>query len=324
MGLALLAALFVGATAALLLTRPPDNGSPEAGFARDMIVHHAQAIQMAEIVRDKTQNANIRLLATDIALTQQAQIGMMQGWLEMWGLPIAETGPAMAWMGHPTEGLMPGMAKPDEIDLLSNAPPDDADKLFLILMINHHRAAIPMAQAILGRTDLAPVRQLAESIKSSQQAEIQTMQDMLSSQVGNALKVALKPQNGSHVTGTATLTNTEGGSGVRVKLDLSGLPKPNALYLSHIHPGSCAEGEPSEEAHHNGHPSDAMAGMEHAQEIEYALSGVQSDASGSGTSTTTLKHTSLVELLSGGGLMHVNVHAPGSGEPPVIACADLY
>ena len=131
------------------------------------------------------------------------------------------------------------------------------------------------------------------------------------------------PQNDSHVTGTATLTKTEGG-GVRVELDLSGLPKADALYLSHIHPEGCAEGEPPEEGLHNGHLSDAMAGMEHAQQIEWALSEVRSGASGNGTSTTTLKHTSLVELLSGAGLMHVNVHAPGSGERSMIACANLY
>jgi uncharacterized protein (DUF305 family) len=46
-----------------------------------MMVHHAQAVEMAEIVRDRTENPQTRTLATDIALTQQAQIGQMQGWL---------------------------------------------------------------------------------------------------------------------------------------------------------------------------------------------------------------------------------------------------
>jgi hypothetical protein len=58
-----------------LLTRPPGDGSPEAGFARDISVHHAQAVEMAEIVRDRTESEEVRTLATDIALTQQAQIG---------------------------------------------------------------------------------------------------------------------------------------------------------------------------------------------------------------------------------------------------------
>jgi uncharacterized protein (DUF305 family) len=94
----------------LLTSVPPGNDSAEAGFARDMIVHHAQAVQMAEIIRDKTNSDDMRLLAADISLTQQAQVGIMQGWLEVWGLPITGEEPAMAWMGHPIDGLMPGMA----------------------------------------------------------------------------------------------------------------------------------------------------------------------------------------------------------------------
>ena len=110
--LVLLAGCSAGATAALLVTRLPGEGSAEAGFARDMIVHHAQAVQMAEIVRDRTQSDDMRLLAADISLTQQAQIGIMQGWLQVWGLPISGAEPAMAWMGHPMDGPMPGMASP--------------------------------------------------------------------------------------------------------------------------------------------------------------------------------------------------------------------
>ena len=101
-----------------------------AGFARDMIVHHGQAVQMAEIIRNKTDSDPMRLLASDISLTQQGQIGIMQGWLQVWGLPKPSSEPAMAWMGHPTDGPMPGMAIPDEINRLSQLPPDGADELF--------------------------------------------------------------------------------------------------------------------------------------------------------------------------------------------------
>jgi uncharacterized protein (DUF305 family) len=121
--LALLVGCLAGATVVLLLTRPPGNDSPEAGFARDMIVHHAQAVQMAEIVRGRTESDSMRLLATDISLGQQAQIGIMQGWLGVWGLPITGTKLAMAWMEHPMDGLMPGMATPEEIGRLSHLPP---------------------------------------------------------------------------------------------------------------------------------------------------------------------------------------------------------
>jgi uncharacterized protein (DUF305 family) len=177
--LVLLAGCSAGTTAALLVTRAPGNDSAEAGFARDMMVHHAQAVEMAEIVRAKTESNEIRILASDTALTQQAQIGQMQGWLGVWGLPITGTEPAMAWMGHPTQGRMPGMATPEEVNRLRNAPPEEADAMFLRLMIPHHQAAVPMAEAILKETDRPEVERLASAIVASQRTEIATMRDML-------------------------------------------------------------------------------------------------------------------------------------------------
>jgi len=157
----------------------PADDSAEAGFARDMMVHHAQAVEMAEIVRDKTESEEIRTLAADIALTQQAQIGQMQGWLQVWGLPPTGTEPAMTWMGHPMEGRMPGMASPEEIDDLQRSSPEGVDALFLQLMIPHHEAALPMAEAILERTDRPEIQRLAGAIAASQEAEIRLMQGLL-------------------------------------------------------------------------------------------------------------------------------------------------
>jgi hypothetical protein len=54
----------------------PSDTSAEVGFARDMSVHHGQAVEMAFIIRDRTDDPDIRLLAYDIINTQRAQIGM--------------------------------------------------------------------------------------------------------------------------------------------------------------------------------------------------------------------------------------------------------
>jgi uncharacterized protein (DUF305 family) len=293
--------------------RPPGQGSAEAGFARDMIVHHAQAVEMAEIVRDRTENDDIRLLASDISLTQQGQIGIMQGWLGVWGLPTTGTKPAMAWMGHPMEGLMPGMATPKEIGRLSQLPPNRADVLFLRLMIAHHEAAIPMAQEILKRTDEPKVRQLAQAIQQSQRAEIENMKAMVEDRVGDSAEVALEPANGSGTSGSVTLSKT--GDGVKVVLDVFGLPDRGTTYLAHIHPGSCGE----EETGGQGHSS-----HEHgtAKEIEYPLSPVGSDKKGEGSSKTVVRQVTLEGLLLEDP-MYVNVHAPGSGDPLPVTCANL-
>lgn len=185
--LLVLAVAFSGlivALAAFVAAREPGDSSAEAGFARDMSVHHAQGVEMAEIVRGKTGSNEIRGLAADMALTQQAEIGQMQGWLAVWGLPPTGPEPAMSWMGHPTRGPMPGMATPEEIERLKEASPDEADELFLRLMIPHHRSAVPMAEAVLEETDNLPVETLASSIATHQKGEIEVMSDMLGERGG--------------------------------------------------------------------------------------------------------------------------------------------
>ena len=305
------------ALALLFASQPPGNDSAEAGFARDMLVHHAQAVQMAEIIRDKTKSDSMRLLASDISLTQQGQIGIMQGWLQVWGLRVTGLEPAMAWMGHPTDGLMPGMATPDELDCLFRLPPGRADVLFLRFMISHHEAAIPMAKAILKRTDEPEVSQLATSITESQRAEIENMKAMVDKMVGDSAEVDLEPASGSGTTGTATLSKAKGG-GVKVVVKVSGLPNSAKMYLAHIHPGTCAEEEGGGAEHSHSHHEQGAT-----EEIEYPLTPVEPDAEGNVVTSTTVVHGVTLEGLLSGDPKHVNVHKPGSGEPPPVSCADL-
>lgn len=81
--------------------------SPDAGFARDMAVHHQQAVEMSFIVRDRTQDEPVRGLAYDIANTQANQRGMLLGWLDLWGLPkVVADEPPMSWMEMGSMGSM--------------------------------------------------------------------------------------------------------------------------------------------------------------------------------------------------------------------------
>jgi hypothetical protein len=135
------------------------------------------------------------------------------------------------------------------------------------------------------------------------------------------VKLALLPEHDSGVSGTASFEEIS--EGVLVKLELRGLPKPNALYLAHIHPGTCAQEAEGELHEHGEH---AEKGHEHSHEhgggIEYPLSQVEADSEGHGSSTTTLRETSVDKLFSGEP-KHVNVHEAGSGNPPILGCADL-
>ena len=86
------------------------------------------------------------------------------------------------------------MAAPEEIEALREAPPEEAEKRFLRLMIPHHQAAVPMAEAVLEETDRPEVRQLAGAIVASQKAEIEVMRDLLAER-------GAKPEGGSQPHG---------------------------------------------------------------------------------------------------------------------------
>jgi uncharacterized protein (DUF305 family) len=122
----------------------------------------------------------------------------MQGWLDAWNLPATGTEPAMSWMGHPTEGRMPGMASPEEIERLQNAPPAEADRLFFQLMIPHHQAAVPMAEAAMERTDRPEVENLAGAIAATQSGEIRRMKEMLEERGAEAPEGAAHEGGHSH------------------------------------------------------------------------------------------------------------------------------
>ena len=165
----------------------PRDDSPEAGFARDMTTHHAQAAEMSFVVRDKSSDQDLRTLASDIIVTQSAQRGIFMGWLQQWGLPQASARPRMAWMpGHAhmaraEDGtvLMHGMASDAELRSLGEANGVDAEIRFLRLMIRHHEGGIIMARALMARSDRRELVQMAKSVEEGQLAEIAQMKSML-------------------------------------------------------------------------------------------------------------------------------------------------
>jgi uncharacterized protein (DUF305 family) len=155
----------------------PGADSPEVGFARDMKTHHAQAVQMAFIVRDRLSGSEtpLHFFLTDMIQTQINQMGQMEAWLNMWEVPQGSSTSPMAWMGHEVTGLMPGMATDEQIAELSTLPENEMVIRFMELMIVHHQSAVEMSNAILDRSDNPVVERLAESIVRTQQAEIDRM-----------------------------------------------------------------------------------------------------------------------------------------------------
>ena len=163
----------------------PGEGSVDAGFARDMQTHHAQAVDMALLVRDRTDDETIRTLALDILLTQQQQRGQMFGWLAGWGLPQSSTEPAMAWMGMAGMPMM-GLASDAAVDRLAAAEGREAERIFLDLMIAHHQGGIQMAEYAETNAEQPEIRHLASTMTASQANEIQAMQDLLDDRAGSS------------------------------------------------------------------------------------------------------------------------------------------
>ncbi|MGC5173001.1 DUF305 domain-containing protein [Microbacterium sp. DT81.1] len=172
----------------------PGIDSPEAGFSRDMQVHHAQAIQMAMEIYRKTADDELRIFAYDIATGQAGQRGEMFDWLVQWGLPQSGS-PMMKWMDAPPVGsghamsdgaamteeearIEMGMASADEITALQATTGQQADCLFLGLLIRHHEGAIPMAEALIELGSDPRALTVAENIKNGQAAEISAMESM--------------------------------------------------------------------------------------------------------------------------------------------------
>jgi uncharacterized protein (DUF305 family) len=173
-------------------------------FAHHMIPHHQQAIEMSDMILAK-QGVDPRVvdLAKQIKDAQGPEIDQMQGWLNQWGMsgmPPMTGMPGMPGSGTETASpttspmhggpMMPGMGdmsgmagmmSPADMQALQNAQGVESDKLFLTQMIAHHQGAITMAQNEIKDGEFPDAIALAKSIVTSQQKEIDTMNEILKS-----------------------------------------------------------------------------------------------------------------------------------------------
>ncbi|MFJ8797960.1 DUF305 domain-containing protein [Streptomyces sp. NPDC102487] len=165
--------------------RAPAADSADAGFARDMAVHHQQAVEMSYIVRDRTKNTEVRRLAYDIAQTQANQRGMLLGWLDLWELPKVSADPPMTWMGMgdmasgKDGSLMPGMATNTEMKRLGTLDGKQAEVFYLQLMTDHHQGGIHMAEGCVEKCTVGVEKRLAQGMVASQQSELDLMAGLL-------------------------------------------------------------------------------------------------------------------------------------------------
>lgn len=146
-------------------------------FMQGMIAHHAQALEMTELLKTRTRSEDMKLLALRIELSQADEIEMMKEWLRRRGEPLPDP-----HAHHSHEGLMPGMLTPEEMQKLADASGPEFDRLFLESMIRHHEGALVMVEELFsqpGAGQDSEIYAFASDVDADQRMEIARMRAML-------------------------------------------------------------------------------------------------------------------------------------------------
>lgn len=147
----------------------------DVAFAQQMIVHHQQAITMAQIAQSHGHDPKVKQLAAQIEAEQTPEIQTMSGWLQAWAMPTMTTMPSPGMMPS-----MPTMMPQPDMSTMMGMQGAAFDRMFLQMMIIHHQDAVNMAKAEQASGANPEAKQLAKNIETSQTAQITQMQQMLS------------------------------------------------------------------------------------------------------------------------------------------------
>ena len=184
-------------------TSRPGYTSADVRFMQGMMAHHAQALVMTALLRDRTTRPDMLLLAQRIDVSQRDEIGLMRHWLEKRKEPVPDVDPAREHresMDHPTsmpgmsmsgipgsKMMMPGMLTPEQLAELAKARGPEFDRLFLQDMIRHHEGALVMVRDLLATNGAAQepeIFQFSSEIDADQRAEIMRMRALLAASPG--------------------------------------------------------------------------------------------------------------------------------------------
>lgn len=150
-----------------------DNNQADVDFVMGMIPHHEQAMEMASLAEERSENAEVKALASRIEQEQEPEVEEMNGLLEEWGEDAA--------MDHDMSGGGGGgMLDEGQMEALQSSRGPEFDRLFLEGMIGHHEGAIAAAAEELENGQSAEAMELANRIIEAQESEISVMEDLLS------------------------------------------------------------------------------------------------------------------------------------------------
>ncbi len=158
-----------------------EHNIADTQFAQQMIPHHRQAVEMADLAATRADSAAVKALAVQIKTAQDPEIQTMSGWLTAWGEKVPQPGddPGMGGMPGMDHGSMPGMMSSAEMARMASLRGAAFDKVFLTMMIAHHTGAITMARTEQD-TGLNPdAKALAAKIEKAQTAEVTRMTGLM-------------------------------------------------------------------------------------------------------------------------------------------------
>ena len=166
---------------------PPAATAADIAFMQGMIHHHAQALDMTDLLETRSQDPDMKKLALRIHVSQTDEIKMMQRWLAARGQDAPDPRahhmadmPGMEGMDHAV--MMPGMLTSAEMARLAAAKGPEFDRLFLEGMIQHHGGAITMVKNLFatpGAGQQSDIFAFASDVEADQQMEIDRMTAML-------------------------------------------------------------------------------------------------------------------------------------------------
>ncbi|WP_045821333.1 DUF305 domain-containing protein [Williamsia herbipolensis] len=156
---------------------PVSHNAADVTFSTEMIPHHRQAVEMAQMVPGRSTDPEVAGLARQIAAAQQPEIDQLTTRLRSWGEPVPTgTGHTMPKSGDMS---MSGMMSDADMSELRSLSGRAFDQRWLTMMIDHHSGAITMARTEVDTGLDDDSIALARSIISSQQAELTRMRAML-------------------------------------------------------------------------------------------------------------------------------------------------
>lgn len=150
---------------------------PDVTFLQDMVPHHAQATEMAEMAPERTDDPDINTLAEEIIAAQSEEIETMNGLLEQAGEEPVEPMAGMEGMDMGSTD-MSGMMSAEQMGELEGLEGEPFVQMWTAMMTEHHRGAIESAQTVLSEGENPEVATLAEEIIRAQEAEIEQMEQI--------------------------------------------------------------------------------------------------------------------------------------------------